>query len=142
MRVFVVTAFLCIWSCTAVGQSNGAYYCVPEISGGLAYDEATKKWVGSVFRVSSYPRFIMKVTGNRITITDSGSNVARPCEPTSSRSQTDGPLTFRCVSSLVDYVFDLRTNRYMAIYTIGYTNGEDNNNNTPLVAGGTCTRID
>ena len=41
-----------------------------------------------------------------------------------------------------DYVFSLKTNRFLSIYSIGYMDGEDRNENTPSVSGGTCTKID
>ena len=41
-----------------------------------------------------------------------------------------------------DYVFSLKTNRFLSIYSIGYMDGEDSNENTPSVSGGTCTKID
>jgi len=40
------------------------------------------------------------------------------------------------------YVFNPFTNRFFHIYTAGYISGLDNNDDTPYMAGGTCTKID
>lgn len=41
------------------------------------------------------------------------------------------------------YVFNLKTNRFLEIYAAGFIDGiKDNDSATPLIAGGTCTKIE
>ena len=47
-----------------------------------------------------------------------------------------------CVDPPREYEFNLRTNRFLVYYRSGYLDGKDNNDNTPSMSGGTCTRID
>jgi hypothetical protein len=47
-----------------------------------------------------------------------------------------------CSASLKDYVFNLKQGRFLAVYAVGYVNGFDNNDNTPAIDGGRCTKID
>jgi hypothetical protein len=42
----------------------------------------------------------------------------------------------------MDYQFNLRTNRFLGAYLEGYVDGKDNNDDTPFVSGGTCSKID
>ena len=49
---------------------------------------------------------------------------------------------FRCVTITEDFVVNIKTLRFLRIYPLGYVSGQDNNDNTPSVSGGTCTTID
>ena len=44
--------------------------------------------------------------------------------------------------SLPSYQFNLTNNRFLSIYDFGYIDGRDNNDETPSVSGGTCTKIE
>ena len=48
-------------------------------------------------------------------------------------------MRFRCLGVRHDYRFNLENNRFLLF---GYFDGADNNENTPAVTGGTCTKID
>lgn len=137
---------------------SGSYLCLPEFGGGVAYDEAAQKWEGTVFRPNG--RFVMKATYAREEPWSEGSDLmvqyysvsisefgegAKPIACT----EADGlsiPASlggfFGCNASLTDYRINLATMRYLAIYPVGYVSGQDNNDNTPSIMGGTCARID
>jgi hypothetical protein len=46
-----------------------------------------------------------------------------------------------CGGSVDHYIFDLHSNRYLKTYDWGYTSGKDNNDDTPTVTAGICTKI-
>lgn len=140
-----------------------SYFCVGEFAGGISYDEATKKWKGTAFRADEKFVLRLKFLKTRIekwygnenetvyyynaTITASGQNSVEACEnddnsdPKTHRIKEGFPFLF-CWASLQQYKFNLKDNRFLRSYLVGYFSGGDNNKNTPSVAGGTCTKID
>jgi hypothetical protein len=123
----------------AFGQeSDRAYYCVVEASGGIHYNEATKKWEGIGFYDPAgwFYKFVLRVKVNEQVITYSATNISEQCI-------SDGVSRdfIECSAGWMEYTFNLSTNRFLAVYKLGYTNGVNNNSNTPFVSGGTCTKI-
>jgi hypothetical protein len=154
-------ALLCSSAAAEVAQEDAAYFCAAEIAGGLAYDEVGRKWHGAVFKATE--RFVLRlkfvdtqkgVLSNdkdtiyknfSVTVTEAGSNIATPCiqlgvdRPTVPIGNYPG---FTCYVGYSEHSFNLANNRYLKVYDIGYTDGHDNNENTPAVSGGVCTKID
>jgi hypothetical protein len=56
-------------------------------------------------------------------------------------STRSGYNILRC-NIVYDYVFNLNTNRFLQISTNGFISRRDNNEDTPSINGGTCTKID
>src|SRR5262249_17335227 len=97
MGRFVMRPSICIaiagllsfgtYSSVALAQSwNGAYYCVDEVAGGLAYDATTKKWKGTGFNTDE--KFVLRLQYKgrsetkeeyEVTITESGKSEAARC---------------------------------------------------------------
>jgi hypothetical protein len=48
---------------------------------------------------------------------------------------------FNRSASMSEYTINLVTNRFFAAYLQGYIDGKENNDNTPAVLAGTCTKI-
>jgi hypothetical protein len=163
MRMIVnlsIAIAACSWADFALGQSkDAAYYCVAEFAGGLAYDAGTKKWQGASFRTDNKFVMRMKYVGSRgqgsgltgslteymVTITQAGDSYAAPCTDDGSyeaKSVLSSNTWVFCNSSLADYKFNLKANRFLSVYALGYVDGTDNNDNTPAMTGGTCTKID
>jgi hypothetical protein len=139
-------------------EKNGAYYCVADASGGIFYDDNSKRWEGTTFCPST--KFVVRLTfaehkieknflGDqddhnyyKIAITDSGDNYASPCTSDNTGEVIVlNPGLTRC-SVISDYVFDFKNNRFLSAYLLGYVGGKDNNENTPAVSAGTCTKIE
>ena len=94
-----------------------------------------------------------KYSGNQtisefeVSITKTGQNFSQPCTQGRLRSEPEALDVydsgyFRCTAGLIDYVFNVNTGRFLQSYLAGYVDGEDNNDNTPYVAAGTCTKLD
>jgi hypothetical protein len=85
------------------------------------------------------------VTDYNVTIKASGKDTSLPCtsnDPYDTVTVADQYRNFSCTTVAYDYVFNLRTNRFLAMYVHGYVGGKDSNVDTPAIEGGTCTKID
>jgi hypothetical protein len=146
-----------------LAEESGAlsYFCNVEASGGVSYNANTQRWVGTTFRPEG--KFVLRlhflkerVIKNEIvkdetvkdytaTLTNAGSKYARPCAKSGAVDPTvtvfeRGQLY--CTDGTTDYSFSIQTNRFLASYLVGFVGGEDNNDNTPSISAGTCTKIE
>ena len=166
-KAIACVAFVLI-ACAAFSETLDAkYFCTAESSDGLAYDAALQQWVGTAFKPTH--KFVLRLklvrtrtpTGTErsriigdtigdyeVAITDAGEKVAIPCWSNAAFKAGDGtvPIDGRrwlfCETSVGNYQLNLNNNRYLEVYPIGYADGQENNDNTPYVEGGTCTKID
>jgi hypothetical protein len=165
MRAFIGVLVLILTSSgSAVAQSkNAAYYCVADAAGGLKYNETMKKWEGASF--SPEAKFVLRmnflrarvqkeeysslvaeepVSDYTVTVTTSGTNTGVECisQYPSKTVTVYESGTLRCYTAVTEYIFNVRTNRFLAIYRVGYLAGGDNKDSNPSIQGGTCTKID
>jgi hypothetical protein len=144
--------------CSAAGATKDAIYlCVPEIAGGLGFNVVTKRWEGSSFRPGD--KFIVRLKYLQSKTTSLGEsdeyNVVIKQTGTSNGEEcitlpASDPSVIAvnkwgwvlCTSGLSDYRINIVKNRFLKIYPLGYADGEDNEKNTPVIVGGTCTKID
>jgi hypothetical protein len=151
----------CLWLVLAMPsmalgleRRDGGYYCTEKFAGGLAYDDALKEWHGTVFKPDS--NFVMKLSFREtakvfgvdfdtydVFITDEGTSRTNYCVDDTEPPSIDETGAFSCstLNGLYVYKFNFGNHRFIRIYTSGYTNGADNNNDTPAIAGGLCTKI-
>jgi hypothetical protein len=140
---------------------NASFYCEVKFSGGIAFNELSKRWDSAQFL--PVDRFVLKlqfissdvrkdsrgddenVTNFRATITKE--ELYRPaswfgsgCE-TSITVKPDDPW-FSCSSGVTNYNINLGLHRFLSSYMAGYVNGSDDNDAIPSVSGGTCTQLD
>jgi hypothetical protein len=143
-------------------SKDRSYYCTKDAVGGIWYNDRTKKWEAADFKPDG--NFVLKmeffrtytnkdafsetdITEYSVSVTAAGSNFPALCSYDYFYAHTDQhavPLMnnrLRCNASLGDYVFDFGSNRFLGAYLEGYTDGKDNNENTPSVSAGTCTKI-
>jgi len=129
---------------------EGAYSCTAESSGGIFFNDQTKKWEGTGFRPLS--KFILTLKYVRTTaegdeygatITPSGRNDALPCPSYRTQlAQINETGFLVCRTEFYNYKFNLKTGRFIEAYLMGYTNGQDINDDTPLVSAGVCTKTE
>ncbi|EKS39846.1 hypothetical protein HMPREF9695_01807 [Afipia broomeae ATCC 49717] len=143
-------------------SEDAAYFCTVLFSGGISYDSFSKQWGSAKFRPSE--KFVLKLRflqereeppyvpslpptkykDFQISLTEAGKNTSRPCHNTSNAKlpvSIDEYENAFCTSSLSGYRFNLKANRFLTWYAIGYVDGSDDNENTPSMGGGTCTKI-
>ena len=145
----------------AIEAKSAAYYCISEAAGGVAYEERLKKWTSTHFRPGK--GFVLKLnflstnrekmfdwtdisTVNRfiVTVTEAGSSLESPC-----RNLKDyrSPVEFwddgwlRCEAGLSEFRFNPVNNRFLKAYLVGYVGGDNDNENTPAITIGVCTKI-
>src|SRR5262245_2922054 len=154
LRSSAILGLAClILSSTAFAQSEDVgFRRGGDAAAGLWYNEQTKKWEGASFRPQQ--QFVLKmkfvrarenVSDYGATVTTSGKDTGLPCTTTDTEETVtvvDSDRSFSCTTVAYDYVFNLSTNRFLSMYVYGYVDGKDSNDNTPVVEGGTCTKID
>jgi hypothetical protein len=145
---------------SATGK-DGSYFCASEVEGGLTYDSTLKRWRATSFNPKT--KFVLKlefvkalqdgsqtIESYRVTITRAGTKDARPCyaQTYSLQPSFPGEVTayadyseFSCSTIYRSYKINMKQNRFLEIYEQGYVGG-DNNDDTPIIAAGTCTRTD
>jgi hypothetical protein len=131
-------------------STEGSYSCTAESSGGIFYNDQTKKWEGTGFRPLS--KFILRLKYVRttpekdeyaVTVTRNGDNNALPCISYRTQLvQTDEFGFLICRTDFYNYKFNLKAGRFVEAYLMGYINGHDTNADTPVVSGGVCTKIE
>jgi len=129
-------------------SQEGTYSCAAESSGGIFYNDQTKKWEGTGFRPLSkfvlrlkYARTTTKGDEYAVTVTPNGRNDALPCiSPRTELAQIDEFGFLVCRTEFYNYRFNLNSGRFVEAYLMGYINGHDTNDDTPLVAGGVCKK--
>jgi len=159
----ILIASVPVTSANAQLGKDASYFCISEFAGGVAYDQATKKWKGTALRTNNKFVLRLKFVNSRvektffrgdeivhdynITFTETGSNSPEPCiDVRQSKPRItvgyDGLMTCTSSLDLNEYIFNLTKNRFLATYLIGYIDGKDSNENTPAVSGGICAKID
>jgi hypothetical protein len=77
------------------------------------------------------------------TVTEAGKNREVSCvrakDKTTSADQ-DGTLD--CATALFEYKFNLKNNRCLRAYLVGYVNGMNEHSDTFYVSSGTCIKTD
>jgi hypothetical protein len=137
-------------------EASASYFCTSEFAGGISYDAQSKSWRGTTFNTKG-DNFVLSLKTERsrfegkefieeltVTVTKAGSSYAAACLDFtgplhSTVTSSDG--FFRCSANVTDYTFSRKTNRFLSVYSVGYVTGSDDNENTPSVVGGTCTKI-
>jgi len=152
IKIFIssIMATMIVGVSFAQQTREGAYSCAAESSGGIFFNDRTKKWEGTGFRPLS--KFVLRLkyvrtTAERdeygATITLNGRNDALPCLPYRTQLAQIDELGFLvCRTDFYNYKFNLKAGRFVEAYLMGFTTGQDTNDDTPLVSGGVCTKIE
>jgi hypothetical protein len=154
-----LTLLFGIWDC-AIAQNEESYFCETEAVGGLSYDATDKKWKGTSFNDRN--KFALRVQiiepsntkerkaydNFRVTITPYGESKGSDCTNLNAWGKIRFFLNDNLASyiwcdigGIVDFAFNSQTNRFLKIYPVGFLDGKESNDNTPYIAGGTCTKL-
>jgi hypothetical protein len=142
---------------TAAPTLDGAYFCVPEMSGGLHYNKVTNNWESARFKPGE--KFVLRVTAHavagkldtyKVTHTPAGTNFTSPCNSDGNdyaQFFVEGRL--QCSYTAINKLFvSFKTGRFVEADLSGYwlhTNEESKSMDmflTSTVKGGTCTKIE
>ena len=157
MKKIACCLWLVLWMPSLALSSerrDGGYYCTVKFVGGISYNDMLGQWQGAVFKPSG--NFVMKLSFREtikvfgvdfdtydVFITDEGTSQAIYCVDDGKPPSIDETGAFSCstLHGIYVYKFNFGNHRFIRIYTAGYTNGADNNKDTPSIAGGLCTKI-
>lgn len=158
MRWFFALLLLVLIAPANGQNEESTYFCQEEFMGGIAFNGSAKEWEGAVF--STRRNFILKtkpagLIGEgaqarsivTVTITREGGSIGVECLDLSQEVENMAKVSiqknniFRCTSSATEYHVNRANNRFLTVYAYGYVNGVDNNDDTPFVSGGKCTKI-
>lgn len=148
--LWLLTATTAVTPSLAQQLRDGSYSCSAESSGGIFYNNQTKKWEGTSFRALSkfvlglkYVRTIAEGDEYAVTVTPNGRNSALPCISYRTQLvQIDELGILICRTDFYNYRFNLKAGRFVEAYLTGYVDGRDTSDDTPVVSGGVCRKIE
>jgi hypothetical protein len=134
-------------------EKDAAYFCIEETIVGLKFNEATEMWDAKTVRpehkfvirmkfVKTYSS--LQMSDYDITITKAGTDDAAPC---TNRYHIGAPVQvaddeFGCRTKFFDFIVNVKTMRFLRIYSEGTVGGKDIGADAPSISGGTCTKIE
>ena len=128
-----ILIFIAIFLSNAANAQE-SYLCVSEASGGVSYDSSTQKWRGAVFR-NDEKKFLITKKDNKWTMKEFGKSFETDC------TQPNEFGVMSCNKILGDFNFSTKTRRYLSTYIAGYIDGSNNNENTPNIQIGICSKL-
>jgi len=147
MRMKSIALIAVLLSTSAYAQlKEGSFACIEEWSAGGKFSPSKKRWEGVIFQDKK--EFVVKLTRTHIdaytiTITKTGYRTPSACawgdysEMAISDNNTTG-----CKLDSTEYRFHLETLKFITLDREGFLDGKNNHDETPYIAGGTCTKID
>ena len=115
-------------------SAQNTYLCVPSKITGFSYDGATKSWEQTRFTTDDSKKLLVKVN-NQWEWRSFGQQFGDKCGVMSDAGWINCRLLFGTLR------FNKNNLRYIQTYTVGYTDGVNNNDNTPSITIGTCTPL-
>jgi hypothetical protein len=155
----------CLWLVLSISSAalslerrDGAYYCTVKFSGGVAYNDALKRWEGATFKLG--PNFVLKLSFRQttkapagsflsdsdeydVTITEEGNSDTTLCMGFDGKppSMISPYMSCTWLLGLYEFQFDFDNHRFTRIFRAGYIDGGDKYSDTPSISGGLCTKI-
>jgi len=118
-------------------NAGDRYLCVPQQAAGFSFDESLSRWKSINLVAEDVTFIISKVTSSRsaLAIVSAESN-NEECRSKQGFVNTNEAY-FECVFG--EFRFNKSTGRFLRTYTAGYTDGLDNQENTPAIVIGRCS---
>ena len=117
-----------------VVNAQEGYWCISEAAGGVSFERTQKKWQGTTFKNNNDKVLIIK-KNNRWIMKKFDSTYETDC------TQPNEYGIMSCNKILGEFNFNTKNRRYISTYIAGYIDGVDNNDNTPFIEIGICTKI-
>lgn len=123
-------------------SAQPTYLCIPDESLGFYYKN--DEWVAASFKVTE-DKYILR----RLTAEDWGFKDKSMPYGVFMLGQNTAAIhrcrvfedAFQCRTGIGQFYFSSESGRYIKTYTAGYWNGKDNNENTPHIERGRCSKI-
>ncbi len=125
--LFIALAF------SGIASAQDVYLCVGDAAGGVSFDGNSQKWKGAALRTSS--KILVNKKNNKWTMKEFDSSLENEC------TQPNEYGVMSCNKIFGEFHFSTKTRRYISTYIAGYIDGRNNNDNTPYVEIGVCSKL-
>lgn len=132
MRASILIFIVIIFSNVANAQEG--YLCVSEAAGGVSFDKNSQKWRSTVFR-NDNKKILINKKNNQWTMKAFDNSFETDCTPPNEYGY------MFCNKLFGELKFNTKNRRYISTYLFGYIDGSDNNDNTPAVEIGVCSKL-
>ncbi len=116
-----------------IARAQEIYLCVSEATGGVSFDRNSQKWQGTALRNNN--KILINKKNNKWTMKGFDSSLENEC------TQPNEYGVMSCNKILGEFNFNIKTRRYISTYVAGYIDGSNNNDNTPAVEIGVCSKL-
>lgn len=124
---------LACYAPSALAVEGPTWVCLPTLATGFAWEAGA--WRSVNFNVQAKRYVLAQRDGkSQYSIAETGSESTIPCDAIG-----DGTI-LRC-QYVDDFRISLLSLRYLRVYPAGYWSGADNNDDTPLIEIGKCSKI-
>jgi hypothetical protein len=138
MRKAVLMLLLAQVAAPALAQKEKEeerYLCIATAAGGVSYEPARKSWTGGPFNIKD-KKFTLAKQGGKWRWNEFGTNFGWDCGDFNDAS------VIACGEQWLNpIIFSRRTMRFRSAYLPGYTDGKDDNSDTPAITIGTCSKF-
>lgn len=137
-KLLVCLLVLCSGSVIAENEQVN-YLCTSKVSAGLWYNKDRQVWSPESFDAGV--KYLVKVNDKKHT-SHSATAIKYGGEQSTYYCNKDlGTNEFLCKTSTGQFVFSQNELRFIRSYMHGYNDGIKNNDNTPVITGGTCSPL-
>ncbi|MGF1761730.1 hypothetical protein L4D76_28320, partial [Photobacterium sagamiensis] len=125
-------------------DKNDSYLCVAEEATGFFFDNVS--WKQAKFNVKEHKFLIRKLKEDEQILFEKGFTygaieLGSNYPETSCLPPNKHTGNIICNNDLGELKFSPNVGRFIKTYTSGYWSGEDNNNNTPYIERGKCSKL-
>ncbi len=132
IKIFVLIFIALTYANIANAQEG--YLCVSEAAGGVSFDKNSQKWRGTVFR-NDNKKILISKKNDKWIVKEFDNSFETECEPPNEYGY------MFCNKIFGELKFNTKNKRYISTYLSGYIDGKDNNDNTPAIEIGICSKL-
>ncbi|SFL38498.1 hypothetical protein SAMN05216302_10744 [Nitrosomonas aestuarii] len=135
LSCFYLPAPLVAWG----SEDEAAYLCVVEESTGFHFENG--KWGRAHFNVSEEKFIIRKIKPDELYFNKDHPYGVYRLGKNSASLRCKAGKNIVCDAGLGELLFSPESGRFIKTYPIGYWDGSDNNEDTPNISRGRCSKI-
>ena len=117
-----------------IANAQEGYLCISEAAGGVSFEKNSQKWRGTAFKTDN-KKILINKKNNKWMMKEFDSQFESDCT-----SPNEYGYMF-CDKILGEFKFNIKNRRYISTYIAGYIDGLNNNDNTPSIEIGVCSKL-
>ncbi len=140
LSLFIILLLTTVFARAHASENN--YLCVADIATGFHYEN--NKWSQASFDIKGEKYILRKLKDEELEISKNSTYKYGFVELGSNRAWdycTHNGEIFDCIGPGFITRINTEKGRYLRIYVVGYTDGDDNNTNTPHMEIGRCSKL-